>query len=260
MKKYETILYDKKGHVATITLNRPEKLNAMSIQLSYDCADAFGDAEKDVNIIALILTGTGRGFCAGADLSEVKMATEDPEMAKKRKTAPRLLEVMAGFRKPVIAAVNGVATAGGFELILYSDLVVASETARIGDAHANFVGIGPAATTIAPYKMNRMKAAELLLTGDIWPAIELEKAGLVNYVVPADKLMAKAEELANKIASHMPLAMVAAKDIMNRAGLSDPATLWAYVNEVEERISKTEDFKEGMRAFAEKRTPNFKGK
>ena len=259
MKKYETILYDKKGHVAKITLNRPEKLNAMNSQLSYDVADALADAEKDKNIIALILTGAGRGFCAGADLGEVKLAQENPEIAKKRENAPRLLELLNVFPKPVVAAVNGVATAGGFELILYSDIVVAADTARIGDAHANFVGIGPAATTLAPYRMNRKKANELLLTGDIWPAVELEKAGLVNHVVPADKLMEKAEEIANKIASHMPLAMIAAKDIMNRAGLSDPDTLWAYVNEVCQRISKTEDFTEGMKAFAEKRTPVFKG-
>lgn len=259
MKKYETIIYEKKGHIAILTLNRPEKLNAMNSQLSIDVADALHDTEKDKDVIALILTGAGRGFCAGADLTEVKAAAENEEIRRKRESAPSILEELNRFPKPVVAAVNGVATAGGFELILYSDIVVAADTARIGDAHANFVGIGPAATTLAPYRMNRKKAAELLLTGDIWPAVELEKAGLVNHVVPADKLLEKAEEIANKIASHMPLAMVAAKNIMNRAGLVDPDTLWAYVGEVVHRIAQTEDFMEGMRAFAEKRTPVYKG-
>ena len=255
---YKAIIYEKKDHVAILTLNRPEKLNAINSQLAIEVVDALTDAEKDANILVVILTGTGKGFCAGADLAEVKALREDPEIRRNRAEAPRLLEVMKRFPKPVISAVNGVAAAGGFELILCSDIVVASDVARIGDAHANFVGIG-AAPAIAPYKMSRVKAAELLLTGDFWPANELEKAGLVNHVVPADKLMEKAMEIANKIAGKMPLATIAAKSIMNRSGLGDQETLLAYLREAMQRITKTEDHAEGLKAFAEKRTPIYKG-
>jgi enoyl-CoA hydratase len=255
---YETIIYEKKDHVAVVTLNRPERLNAINAQMSIDMADALADAESDKSINVLILTGAGRGFCAGADLTEVRARSEGKETTR-RARVPSAVELIKNFPKPVIAAVNGVAAAGGFEMILCSDIVVASDTAHIGDAHANFVGIGPWSTTMASYKMTRTKAAELLLTGDIWPASELEKAGLVNYVVPADKLMEKAMEIAGKIASHMPLAMAAAKDIIKRAGLTDPVTLMAYAGEVVQRIGKTEDFAEGMKAFAEKRKPVYKG-
>ena len=258
---YETILYEKKEHVAIITLNRPERLNAMNAQMSIDMADATADAESDKDIVVLILTGTGRGFCPGADLMDMgkaKAEGKDSGPAKRAKV-PSAIESIKNFPKPVITAVNGVATAGGFEMILSSDIVVAADTARIGDAHANFVGVGPWASTMSPYKMNRQKAVELLLTGDIWPAIELEKAGLVNYVVPADKLMEKAMEIAQKIASHMPLAMAAAKDITKRVGLTDPVALEAYVREVCGRLGKTKDFGEGMKAFAEKRKPKYTG-
>jgi enoyl-CoA hydratase/carnithine racemase len=258
---YETIIYEKKEHVAIVTLNRPDKLNAMNAQMSVDMADATADAADDKAISVLILTGAGRGFCPGADLRDLGKATAEGKNSgpQKQSKVPSAIESIRDFPKPVIAAVNGVATAGGFELLLCSDIVIAADTARIGDAHANFVGVGPWASTMAAYKMNRQKAVELLLTGDIWPAAELEKAGLLNYVVPADKLMEKAMEIADKIASHMPLAMAAAKDILKRVGLTDPATLYAYVKEVCARMGKTKDFAEGMKAFAEKRKPNYIG-
>jgi enoyl-CoA hydratase/carnithine racemase len=255
MSTYETIIYEKKDRVAVITLNRPEKMNAMSLQMCLEFAEAAADIENDKNITVLVLTGTGKGFCPGADLSELK----DPEIRLRREKTSTIVDQMRRFTKPVVCAVNGTATAGGFEIIVNSDIVIASETARIGDAHANFVGLGPVASTMAPYKMHRKKATELLFTGDLWPAAELEKAGLVNHVVPAEQLMEKAMEIANKIASHMPLAMIALKKVINMAGLSDPETLYAYVREVTARIGKTEDFAEGMKAFAEKRKPQYKG-
>jgi enoyl-CoA hydratase len=256
---YETIIYEKKDHVAIITMNRPDKLNSLNTQMSLDMADALADAEDDKGVVVIVITGTGRGFCAGADLTEVKSRSEGKGAPQKRVRTPSAIELIRLCPKPVITAVNGIATAGGFEMVLCSDIVVASDTARIGDGHANFVGIGPWATTMAAYRMNRSKAMELLLTGELWPAVELEKAGLVNYVVPADKLLPKALEIAQKIASHMPLAMVAAKDIIKKAGLTDPVTLMAYAGELVGRIGRTEDFTEGMKAFAEKRKPVYKG-
>jgi enoyl-CoA hydratase/carnithine racemase len=254
---YETIIYEKKDHVAIITLNRPEKLNAENAQLTTDLAHAMADADRDKNIIVLIITGAGRAFCAGADLEEV--ASQDPAVIRKRQEAPNFFEILNKFSKPMIAAINGVTAGGGFELACYCDIVIAADTAMISDGHANFVGLGPKATVMAPYLMGRRKAAELLLTGDRWPASELEKAGFINHVVPADKLMEKAMEIAQKIASKMPLAMILAKSVIKRAGLVDQDSLSLYAAACLQRISNTKDFAEGMKAFAEKRKPKYIG-
>jgi len=258
---YENILFDKKDKVATITFNRPQALNAMNLKMVLEITEALTDAESDPDVRVLVLTGTGRGFCVGADLKEVREISGD--VAKEREfneAGPRMFGMVENFSKPVIGAVNGIATAGGFEFLLYCDLVVASEKARIGDTHANFVGIGPFACTIAPKKMGFRKAMELCLTGDIWPASECEKAGLVNYVVPEDQLQSKVKEITDKLTNKMPLGLQAAKVVLRQTldgNLS--ATLKLALME-KDAISKTIDFAEGMKAFAEKRQPKYIGK
>jgi enoyl-CoA hydratase/carnithine racemase len=260
MKTYETILYEKNEGVATVTLNRPEVLNAINMQMHREITEAFADAEEDRDIRVVILTGQGRAFCAGADLKELSEIFADPDRQKAfYENLPNTFDVVANSPKPVICAINGVATAGGLELVLSCDIVIASEEARIGDRHAAFVGIGPIFCSIAPRKMMFMKAVELALTGDIWTASECEKAGLVNYVVPPDKLEAKAKEIAAKLTDKMPLGSRAIKNIIKQTMEGDAESALRVAHREQQALGQSKDHAEGMKAFAEKRKPVFTG-
>jgi enoyl-CoA hydratase len=260
MKTYETILYEKDGGVATITLNRPEVLNAINMKMHRELMEAFASAEEDRDVRVVVLTGNGRAFCPGADLKEISEMFADPERQKAfYQDLPETFDVISNFPKPIVGAINGVATAGGLELVLCCDIVIASEEARIGDGHANFVGIGPVFCPLAPRKMAFMKAVEMALTGDIWSASECEKAGLINYVVPPDKLVAKTKEIAAKLTNKMPLGSKAIKAVIKQTleGDLDSALKVAYREQ--EAVGQSKDHAEGLRAFAEKRKPVFTG-
>ena len=257
---YETILYEKNEGVATITLNRPEVLNAINMKMHHEILEAFVNAERDRDVRVVVLTGKGRAFCAGADLKEIGEFFADPDRQRAfYKNLPSTFDTISHFPKPIIGAINGVATAGGLELVLCCDIVIASEDARIGDGHANFVGIGPVFCALAPRKMGFMKAVELALTGDIWTASECEKAGLVNYVVPPDKLEVKVSEVVGKLAEKMPLGSRAIKAVIKQTleGDLDSALRAAYREH--EALGYTKDLVEGMKAFAEKRKPIYTG-
>jgi enoyl-CoA hydratase len=260
MKTYETILYEKDGGVATITLNRPEVLNAINMKMHHELMEAFISAREDRDVRVVVLTGKGRAFCPGADLKEISEMFADPERQKAfYQNLPGTFDVITSFPKPIIGAINGVATAGGLELVLCCDIVVASEEARIGDAHANFVGVGPLFCSLAPRKMAFMKAVEMALTGDIWTARECEKAGLINYVVPPGELVVKVREIAAKLTGKMPLGSKAIKTVIRQtlAGSPDSALKVAYREQ--EALGQSKDHAEGLRAFAEKRRPVFTG-
>jgi enoyl-CoA hydratase/carnithine racemase len=185
-----SILYEKCGHVATITMNRPEALNAITVDMIESFADALFVAEADNTVRALILTGAGRVFCVGADIRQLKLWREGPNLRERFSTrAPAMFLQLAQFPRPIIAAVNGVAAAGGFELCCCADLVIAAEDAMIGDAHANFVGFGPISAVLASQVMPQKLASELLLTGDMWSSRRLEQAGFVNRVVPPERVI-----------------------------------------------------------------------
>jgi len=256
----EVILYRKEGHVATITLNRPEALNAITVEMIEELTAVLSVAGGDEEIRVLLLTGSGRAFCVGADILQLKRWTEDSRLRERfRLGAPEMFRLLQEFRRPIIAAVNGVAAAGGFELCCLADIVVAVEEAMIGDAHANYVGFGPVSAVMAARMMPRKLACELLFTGEMWSARRLELAGFVNRVVPSDQLMAVANRLAERIASKPPLALAAAKGLMRQLDQLEPRALLAEAFACAERMFESEDFGEGLRAFEEHRPPAFKG-
>ncbi|HEY78334.1 MAG TPA: enoyl-CoA hydratase/isomerase family protein [Dehalococcoidia bacterium] len=265
MKKYENILYDKSGNgVATVTLNRPEKLNTLSLELLRELREAMTDATSDKAVRVVIITGKGRAFCAGADLKSVNERSGPEGLDKEaeqefHETANAAFDTIENCPKPIIAAVNGYALAGGFEICLWSDIVIASEDARIGDAHANYMLMGPISVNLAPRQIGLKKSMELLLTGDMWPAVELEKIGLVNKVVPADKLMEAANEMATKIAEKSPLGSKYVKSIVKQAIDSPQSVVHDLAFSILDLIALSKDRAEGARAFAEKRKPQYTG-
>jgi enoyl-CoA hydratase len=265
MSKYEYLIYEKNSNgVATVTFNRPDKMNCLSLPLLRELGDAMLDAETNKDVKVIILTGKGKAFCAGADLGDVNARNTPGGLNKEleaefHRTAGITFSRIENCTKPLIAAVNGYAVAGGFEMCLWCDIVIASENARIGDGHATYILMGPISTNLLPRQIGYKKSMELLLTGDLWPAIELEKAGFVNKVVPADKLMETANELAAKIAEKSPLGSKYTKAIVKKAVSGPVDVVNDYAFAVLTLIGLSKDRAEGVKAFAEKRKPRYTG-
>jgi enoyl-CoA hydratase len=258
---HQAIKYERSGAIATITMNRPETLNALTVEIIEAFSDALTAASEDPGVRVLVLAGTGRAFCVGADIKQLKLWRADPDIRKRFAIgASRMFEQLLHFPRPIVAAVNGVAAAGGFELCCCAELIVAAEDAMIGDAHANFVGFGPLSSVLAPLALPPKLAAELLLTGDMWPAAKLAAIGFVNHVVSRERVLPFAREIAEKIASKQPLALAAARGLMRQAIGADPALLLPAAFAQAERIFESADFAEGVAAFEEKRTPRFEGR
>lgn len=264
MKRYETIIYEKRNGVAMITLNRPEAYNSLNYQLLTELREAMTDSQEDSTVRVIIITGKGKAFCTGADLKMVndwnKSGEPDQEAEKKfHQLATAAFATIEKCSKPIIAAVNGFAIAGGFEICLWSDIVIASEDARLGDGHATYMLMGPISVNLLPRQIGFKKAMELLLTGDLWPAEELEKAGFVNKVVPSEKLIEVAIELATRIAEKSPIGLKYTKEIVKHAIQAPVDVVNDLAFNVLHRIAFTKDRAEGARAFAEKRKPNYTG-
>lgn len=254
--EYQTITTEKKEHVGILTLNRPEKLNALNKQLYKEIVLGLQDLENDDDVYVVIIKGNGKAFCAGGDISEP--APSALERHQDRRFA-KLSGTIANMRKPVIAAVHGAATAGGCGLALSCDLVITSEDARFGTTAIN-VGLfcfGPSVPLSR--SVGRKKALELLLTGDLINAEEAERIGLVNRVVPREKLEETAMELANKLASKSPIALQMGKQNFYTIADVEYKKALDHTEEMIAILSSTEDAKEGMSAFLEKRTPQWKG-
>ena len=259
---YKNILLQVEGAKATITLNRPEVLNALDWTTLSELEAALKGIEEDSQIRVVIIAAAGRAFCTGADLSYLKTTRNNPlEMSDFLHLACRVHNLIESLSKPVIAAVNGLALAGGLEMTLACDIVIASETARLGDQHANYGIIpGGGGTQRLPRIIGIRRAKELLLTGKWITATEAERIGLINQVVPPDKLSEAANELADKLASLSPVASRAMKELVNQGIQIDlNAALELEIGAVFKH-SFTEDFREGLAAFKEKREPKFSGK
>jgi enoyl-CoA hydratase len=255
---YENILLDRDGPVGVVTLNRPKVLNALSPALIAEVTDALSHLEDEGEIRAAVLTGGPRVFAAGADIGD--MAERSPVDQLLRDQTGRWSRV-ASFSKPLIAAVNGYALGGGCELALMCDLIVAGDSARFGQPEIN-LGIIPGAggTQRWPRTVGKYVAMEVNLIGGQVSAQRAYQLGLVNRVVPAEVTLRVAVDIARQLATKPPLALRLAKESVNKSletplseGLSNERKNFYF-------LFATEDQKEGMRAFLEKRRGEFKGR
>ncbi len=264
---YEDMTFEKEEGIATVTLNRPERLNALSIPLREGLIKAVEDVACDDATKVLIITGAGRGFCAGADVKGTLSGLEPgalpwvPGREGRKGPTSQVMLMLQNLEKPVIAAVNGVAAGAGFGLALGCDIRIASENARFISV---FIRRGLAAEWGVTYYLPRIvgisKALEIMWTGDEISATEAERLGIVSKIVPHDELMKVAKEFASRLARGPSLSIELIKRMVY-SGLraNDLVSQMAHEQYVARTVEVTEDFKEGVKAFLEKREAVFKG-
>jgi enoyl-CoA hydratase len=262
IKPEQSVLVEVRAHAVWITLNRPAALNAITPDMVAGITAALMQAD-DPAIKAVVLMGTGRAFCAGADLKYVNSATQGDEAAATR-FLDSVLDMMARLEscpRPVIAAVNGLALAGGLELVLCCDLVIAARSAKLGDAHANFGLLpGGGSSVRLPRKIGPTRAKYLLFTGDFVPADDLVACGLVNEVVDDAELTAAVERLVAKLGSKSSLVLRRMKALV-ADGLEQPKEVALRLELLASEVHvHSHDMKEGLAAFEEKRNPSFIGR
>lgn len=255
---YEHILVERDGPVGIVTLNRPKQLNALSGPLMSELVEAIEGFDADPDVRAIVLTGGVSVFAAGADLKEFSVQTAVGMLQRSR---VGLWDRIKAATKPVIAAVSGYALGGGCELAMQCDLIIASETARFGQPEIN-VGLIPGAggTQRLTRTMGKYKAMEMVLTGAMIDAREAERRGLVNRVVPPELLIEEATKLGKTIAEKPPISIRFAKELVTRAFETTVSEGIDYERKLFFFLFATEDSKEGINAFVEKRQPSYKGR
>ncbi len=277
---YEQILYEKSDAIATVTLNRPERLNAWTMRMGHEVRHAFRQADKDDDVRVIIITGAGKGYCAGADMDMLQGFQGDDAGATPERDAgppaedddgddPSVPEVFRGpysypmgLRKPVIAAINGVAVGLGLSYTLYYDLRIASDRARFGTIFARRGLVAEHGSAwLLPRLIGMHNACDLLFSGRLINADEALRLGLINRVVPHEALLPTVRELAGEIATHCSPRSIR---IMKRQLYGDLfADLGASMNEADREMVAsfaTEDFREGVASFVERRPPRFTGR
>ena len=256
----ETILVEREGRVAILTINRPDKLNALNDQVREDMLQILGQIETDDSVGVVVITGAGeKSFIAGADIGE--FAGRTPFDQRHAMRSPRIFDVMASFPKPVIAMINGFCLGGGCELAMSCDIRVASDKARFGQPEINLGLIpGGGGTQRLPRLVGTGQAMRLILSGDMIPAAEAQSIGLADLVVPAGELRAKTLELANKIASKSPLTLKVAKEALRASERLSIEDGISYERDLFCLCFSSADKEEGVKAFLEKRPAQWTGR
>ncbi len=243
-----------------IRLNRPDAMNSLSPEVLQSITDSLDEAQRRDDVVSVVLTGTGRAFCAGADLKYVHSHLDE---AGTREFLLQVLNTMNridSFPKPVIAALNGITLAGGLELVLCCDLVIAARSAKIGDAHANYGLLpGGGGSVRLPRAIGANRAKYLLFTGEFVEAEAMQQAGLVHEVVDDDKLEAATQALSDKLATKSPIGLRRMKALVDDGMEQPEAVAMRFEQLVSEAHAHSADMKEGLAAFQEKRTPRFTG-
>lgn len=254
---FETIIVEVEDHVATITLNRPDALNALNSQMLGEMAQAFGELDANDKVRCIILTGSAKAFAAGADIKEMsEKSFVDMFLGDFFEPAT---DAVNKVRKPVIAAVSGYALGGGCELAMMCDFIIAGENAKFGQPEINLgviAGIG--GTQRLTRYVGKSKSMDMHLTGRFMDAAEAERSGLVSRVVPVKQVMDEARQAAEKIAEKSMIASIAAKQAVNRAYETTLTEGLLFERRLFHSLFNTEDQKEGMAAFQEKRTAQFR--
>ncbi len=264
---HEHLIYTKEEGIATITLNRPQKLNAFTTAMYRGLLEALEEAARDDEVRVLVITGTGRAFCVGADVKGLEEGlAKHPKPSAQPKSLTDTVRKLLTFPlqrmdKPVIASINGIAAGGGLDTACACDIRIASERATFSSI---FVRRGLVPTMGGTYFLPRLigidKACEFIWTGDLIDAREAERIGLVTKVVPHDELEAATWELATKLVKGPPLAIASAKKLIYNSLDTDLESALKDVIQEYTTLSQTEDHREALRAFLEKREPVFKGR
>jgi len=256
---YSTILVETRGPVGLVTLHRPEALNALSAALIRELGQALDTFEADDAVGAIVITGSEKAFAAGADIKE--MAERSYMDVYLSDFITKGWERITTCRKPIVAAVAGFALGGGCEIAMMCDIIIAAETAKFGQPEIN-LGVIPGAggTQRLARFVGKAKAMDMVLTGRMMDATEAERSGLVSRVVPADKLVEEALKMATRMAELSRPAILMAKEAVNRAFETTLAEGVRFERRIFHSLFATEDQKEGMAAFIEKRKPRFKNR
>ena len=260
---YEYVLVEKEGGIETITLNRPERLNALIPPMRVEIRKALEDADADDSIRVIILTGAGRGFCAGAEVStiyaESEMADDEPQRAKLLQPVqtPRIEVAIRNLKKPIICALNGVVTGAGIGLTIACDVIIASDQARFRMGFTR-MGVPPvdSVSYLLPRRIGVHRTLELAYTNDIIGAQEMERIGLVNKIVPHDELMDVVRDTAKKMFQIPPITLALTRRIVyegiDASSIQSHGILERFA---EKTLLTTEDTKEAQKSFMEKREP-----